>query len=418
MVDRRKEPRFQVYAWAKVSPLDTPERVTEGHVVDISGIGLRLITDVAFEADQMIVVETDQHLILADVRNCNARGNRFSVGAERVHSAAKVAIPESGSAAERNEALVQDYRRHLLNELPKVEPAARPISNGSARTPVEPHVRSFPFEAPVSAPQRHQTATMLAEPQPQPLAAAKPEELKLHLLNPSPFQSSPLIVSSKLDPVHDAFESAERDEPVAEPSATIVPDDSVRQMFLEPTPADVKTGSSRRKILVAALCATAAVALIVFGPTTKRLLFPAPAAARSAPVAVPTSTPAPTPAPVPVPPVATFVAPSESELATPVPVPATSGETHVSITTSESSWVTACSDGKVLFTKIMPRGGMEEFGFSKRGLVRLGNAGPVEVLLNGKSIGSLGRKGQLRAIELTPESFNFLLLRAPDGCTQ
>jgi hypothetical protein len=50
--------------------------------------------------------------------------------------------------------------------------------------------------------------------------------------------------------------------------------------------------------------------------------------------------------------------------------------------------------------------------------VRLGNAGPVEIQLNGKPIGPLGRPGQLRAIELTPGAWRFLPLREPDGCTQ
>jgi hypothetical protein len=63
-------------------------------------------------------------------------------------------------------------------------------------------------------------------------------------------------------------------------------------------------------------------------------------------------------------------------------------------------------------------GTKEDVAFTDRAIVRLGNAGPVEIQLNGKPIGPLGRPGQLRAIELTPGAWRFLPLREPDGCTQ
>src|ERR1700740_2608211 len=99
-MDRRKEPRFQVYAQAKVSPLDEPDLETDGQVIDISGLGMRLVADQEFQEDDIIVVDTDQHLILADVRNCMARGARFGIGAERIHSSSKDSIPQSASKAE------------------------------------------------------------------------------------------------------------------------------------------------------------------------------------------------------------------------------------------------------------------------------------------------------------------------------
>ncbi len=47
----------------------------------------------------------------------------------------------------------------------------------------------------------------------------------------------------------------------------------------------------------------------------------------------------------------------------------------------------------------------------------MGNAGPVELLLNGKSVGSLGQMGQVRVIALTPTASHFLAGGEPDDCT-
>ena len=94
-MNRRNELRFQIYTNAKVSPFDEPERDIEAQMVDVSASGIRFIADVEFPEDQIVTVETDQHLILADIRNCRARGIRFGVGAERVHSMAKFSLPRS-----------------------------------------------------------------------------------------------------------------------------------------------------------------------------------------------------------------------------------------------------------------------------------------------------------------------------------
>src|SRR5271170_1079200 len=143
-MDRRKEARFQVYAPAKVALLDDPETEWNGQVIDISGLGLRLVAEVELHQDQIITIETDQHLILADVRNCEPRGSRFGVGAERVHSASKLSLPETASKAERNHLLVEDYHRRLLEELPGAPQEVAPKSSVAERL--------FSMNQPVPAP--------------------------------------------------------------------------------------------------------------------------------------------------------------------------------------------------------------------------------------------------------------------------
>jgi len=111
--------------------------------------------------------------------------------------------------------------------------------------------------------------------------------------------------------------------------------------------------------------------------------------------------------------------PTPAKAETPVQnAPAPAGQSRAVIEASDSSWVTACSDGKVAFTKLLTSGSKENLLFASSALVRVGNAGSLAISLNGKPVGSLGRKGQLRVVELTPTSSRFIPLRDPDGCTQ
>jgi hypothetical protein len=153
-MDRRNESRFQVYAPAKVFPLNDPEGETVGQIIDISGLGLRLIANAEFHQDQIIIIETDQHLILANVRNCEVRGTRFGIGAERIHSVAKLSLPRPPSTPQSNQALVEDYRRRLLNdelaelELSQAKPAQLQAERPEAKLVVEPQARNAASETP------------------------------------------------------------------------------------------------------------------------------------------------------------------------------------------------------------------------------------------------------------------------------
>ena len=404
-MDRRKEPRFQVYAAAKVSPVDEPDRETDGQVIDISGLGVRLVADQEFLEDDIIVVETEQHLILADVRNCMARGTRFGIGAERIHSTSKVSVPQSASKAERNQALVEAYHRHLRDELPN---PPRQVAETVGSSPA-PHTIPFPLETPEPRPR---DAAMPVEHASLTLTPAKPPEVQLHRLGYFPFAAQPAKVASKVRPIH--LETVpletvplETAPPAAPAPVPLVPGDSIREAFRVHEPP-----SRRMPMLVLALCTAAALAVVLFGPSAKRILFPAAAAAKSdAPViSARGSAPKPAPAPATIPVIA-----KPTPVSAPAPKPFKS---HVLITASDSSWVTACSAGKVVFTKLFAGGTREGVAFTDRAIVRVGNAGPVDIQLNGKSIGPLGRPGQVRAIELTPGSWRFLPLREPDGCTQ
>ncbi len=477
-MDRRKEARFQVYAPAKVAPLDEPETEMDCQVIDISGLGLRFVAETEFREDEIVTLDTDQHLILADVRNCRVRGARFLIGAERIHSTAKVSLPQTASKLDRNEALVAEYHRRLRGELPPAEPlelilvpsdvqvipAEEPLATlaeAVATRVEEPPVEALaiPVESP-AAPEPEppsQPNAIVEEPpeaaaSPTTLTPAKPSEIKLNFLGNSPFVAKPVEILSGVNPVHPetapplpapqdiavvAADAAPAEKPPEKPPETkaivkgsaaakgappIYAIDPIREAFIkseteQPAPSNGKSRSRVLVVAIAAACSALAVWVLWFGPFAKHAPLQTFADAQSSTPAIS----APAPAPVPTPTVqATEPAATQSSTApAPAPSPAPpAGQATALLEASGDNWVTACSDGKLAFTKMFAAGSKESLTFSTRAVVRVGSAGALEISLNGKSIGSLGRSGQVRVIELKPTSWSFLSPREENVCTQ
>src|SRR5258708_31048573 len=106
----------------------------DAEVLDVSPAGLRLVTAEELSENQIITIETDRHLILADVRSCVARGAKFGISAERVHSIAGHSLPHTVARDEQNRALVADFHRRLHDELSTVpDPVASRPDRSAAR---------------------------------------------------------------------------------------------------------------------------------------------------------------------------------------------------------------------------------------------------------------------------------------------
>jgi hypothetical protein len=158
----------------------------------------------------------------------------------------------------------------------------------------------------------------------------------------------------------------------------------------EPKPAQ---GSSRRSLWIAVglVLGLAILLLILFWPLSHRGSAVLPSAA------------------------ATTVSKSAE-----APVPhliSAAVKSHASIRTNDRSWITACVDGKVVFSKLFTAGSQDSVDFVDRAVVRTGNAGPVEITLDGKPVGALGQTGQVRVIELVPGAPRFLVGGEADDCT-
>ena len=94
-------------------------------------------------------------------------------------------------------------------------------------------------------------------------------------------------------------------------------------------------------------------------------------------------------------------------VAAPAP-PAPNPSRQVRIKVLSPTWIAATTDGKELLGRLFTEGDATEVEFTKVAHVRLGAAGGAEITFQGKPLGPLGRPGQLRLIEFTPEGFRFL----------
>jgi hypothetical protein len=80
----------------------------------------------------------------------------------------------------------------------------------------------------------------------------------------------------------------------------------------------------------------------------------------------------------------------------------------VQLTAAEPVWMSVRSDGKLLFSDVLEAHQTRVVDANATVLVLLGNAGGVDITLNGKSIGSVGPRGQVRTVQLTPGGFDIV----------
>ena len=129
--------------------------------------------------------------------------------------------------------------------------------------------------------------------------------------------------------------------------------------------------------------------------------------------------PAETPVPQPVtaaptletsstPPAQPQAAPIAPAAQPPASEPVTPGAVHVEVVADEAVWVQARVDGKVVFAAVMEPNSKRVLDGASDVVLRLGNAGGVTVLLNGKPIGSAGPKGQVRTLQFTSGGFQIV----------
>ncbi len=94
---------------------------------------------------------------------------------------------------------------------------------------------------------------------------------------------------------------------------------------------------------------------------------------------------------------------------TAAPVPAAApGAVHVEIVAEDQAWVSARADGKNVFAATLEAGNRRVVDANTGVELRLGNAGGVTILLNGKAVGPVGPKGQVRTVQLTSGGFQIV----------
>jgi cytoskeleton protein RodZ len=86
---------------------------------------------------------------------------------------------------------------------------------------------------------------------------------------------------------------------------------------------------------------------------------------------------------------------------------------RVQVTAIETTWVRARSDGKFAFSVTLDANQTRTVEASESVELLLGNAGGVSVLLNGKPVGPLGPKGQVRTLQFNSGGFKAVSVKAP-----
>lgn len=81
---------------------------------------------------------------------------------------------------------------------------------------------------------------------------------------------------------------------------------------------------------------------------------------------------------------------------------------RVQLTARQVVWVRIESDGKVQFAGILQPNEVRAADATDKVLVRLGNAGGADIVLNGKPIGPVGPAGQVRTVQFTPGGFKIV----------
>ena len=86
---------------------------------------------------------------------------------------------------------------------------------------------------------------------------------------------------------------------------------------------------------------------------------------------------------------------------------------RVGLSADEKTWISISSDGKNVFANSLQPHETKVVEASEKVRLLVGNAGGVEISLNGKPIGPIGPRGQIRVIELTPAGFQIVPRKSP-----
>jgi hypothetical protein len=179
-VDRRAETRFSISSQVKVTLLSSLDRQIECRMIDISATGMRFIASEALLNDEVVAVDFEDHLAVATVRNCQAYGDKYSIGTSRIHSLPKDQLPAGQPKYQQIRALLEEKGWSV--EIDTLDPAQlqRVPEPVAAATPVSPAPETeFPAVAESVKP---------SEVEPEPVAEAPP----LPVPSPSIEASAPL----------------------------------------------------------------------------------------------------------------------------------------------------------------------------------------------------------------------------------
>jgi cytoskeleton protein RodZ len=81
---------------------------------------------------------------------------------------------------------------------------------------------------------------------------------------------------------------------------------------------------------------------------------------------------------------------------------------HISLTADSDDWVRVATDGKVVMSDVLHASEVKTFAAVEALRIRIGDAGNLQMTVNGKAAGPLGPKGQVRTVEVTRDGVHIL----------
>jgi hypothetical protein len=90
------------------------------------------------------------------------------------------------------------------------------------------------------------------------------------------------------------------------------------------------------------------------------------------------------------------------------PPPAPAAPLKIEVKAIEATWVGIYADGKLTFAKVLGPDQSKTVESSGKVRVQVGNAGGVEITANGKPVGDIGPRGEVRTIDFTQSGFHII----------
>jgi cytoskeletal protein RodZ len=81
---------------------------------------------------------------------------------------------------------------------------------------------------------------------------------------------------------------------------------------------------------------------------------------------------------------------------------------RVEVAAVEATWLSITADDKEIYSGVLEAAGTKTLNGHDSARIRTGNAGGVNVLFNGKTIGSLGPRGQARTVLFTKDNYEII----------
>jgi cytoskeletal protein RodZ len=85
-----------------------------------------------------------------------------------------------------------------------------------------------------------------------------------------------------------------------------------------------------------------------------------------------------------------------------------SGRVVLSLSATEKTWLSITSNGKNIFSGFLEPSQSKTLTGAENATMKVGNAGGLAVMWNGKPIGPIGPRGQVRTVRFTTENFEIL----------